>query len=323
MKKENKKAFPSCPRIIFMGTPDFAVPSLKSLVEHGHNVLSVITQPDKPKGRGRKMTPSPVKQRAIDYGIDVLQPEKASGREFCELIRGKEPDVIIVVAFGQILKNEFLDIPEFGAINIHASLLPNYRGAAPVHWAVMNSEEKTGLTAMKIDENLDSGPILLQEEVPIFSGETAGALYERLAALSGEFLIKTLKGMAEGNISEKAQDHAKATYAPKIGRKMALINWDQPANKISALIRALDPWPGAFTTFQGKEIKLFLSSVMDENKPDLTPGRVFGKLDEGIAVETAKGIVLVKELQMPGKKRLAAKDLLLGFQIDEGAVFGI
>lgn len=323
MEKPDKENLPAQPGIIFMGTPDFAVPSLKTLIEYGHNILAVVTQPDKPKGRGRKVTSTPVKQLALDYGLDVLQPQRASEKEFCETIRKKSPDVLIVVAFGQILKNELLEIPKFGAINIHASLLPKYRGAAPVHWAVMNDEHITGLTSMKINEALDAGPILLQEEVAVFPGESAGSLYNRLAVLSGGFLIKTLVAMSENKIRERLQDHTAATYASKIDRSMALIRWDQPAHKIAALIRALDPWPGAFTAFRGKEIKFFSPVISGKDQADLQPGRVCAIRNEGIEIETGEGALLVKELQLSGKKRLPAKDLLLGFALHEGDVFGI
>jgi methionyl-tRNA formyltransferase len=322
MERNPRADFPAHPRIIFMGTPDFAVPSLKALVDHGHHVRVVITQPDRPRGRGRKVIASPVKRAATEYDLEVLQPEKASAPEFCEVIRGKNPDLLIVVAFGQILKHRLLEIPSWGALNIHASLLPRYRGAAPIHWAILNNEAISGLTAMRMDEGMDTGPVLLQEEVPILADETAGQLHDRLALLSGDFLLRTLDGLAENRLEERPQDDAEATYTAKIDRQMSLVRWDQPAETLSALIRALDPWPGAFTKYQGKEIKLFASKVVDPEGPDGVPGRVSGQSEGALAVETGKGIIKIRELQISGKKRLAASDFLRGFPLDKGVQLG-
>ncbi|MBW1797854.1 MAG: methionyl-tRNA formyltransferase [Deltaproteobacteria bacterium] len=322
MENSHKGGFPDRPKIIFMGTPDFAVPSLKALVKNGHKVLSVVTQPDRPKGRGRKLFPSPVKQVAQEYGIKILQPEKASDGQFCDTIHSLEPDLLIVVAFGQILKNNLLMIPRWGALNIHASLLPKYRGAAPIHWAILNNETKTGLTAMRMDEGLDTGPVLLQEEVVILEHETAGSLHDRLAGMSGDFIIKTLKGLAENRLKEMHQDPNEATYATKIDRGMSLIKWDRPANAISGLIRALDPWPGAFTTLEGKEIKLFSSRVTGKEAHDAVPGRVAGQSEGVLLVETGKGLIEIMELQIPGKKRLPAGDFLRGFTLERETMLG-
>jgi methionyl-tRNA formyltransferase len=322
MENSHNGGFPDRPKIIFMGTPDFAVPSLRALVKEGHEVLSVVTQPDRPKGRGRKLFLSPVKRVAQEYGIKILQPEKASDGQFCDTIRSLEPDLLIVVAFGQILKNNLLMIPRWGALNIHASLLPKYRGAAPIHWAILNNETKTGLTAMRMDEGLDTGPVLLQEEVAIIEHETAGSLHDRLAGMSGNFIIKTLKGLAENRLKEMHQDPNEATYATKIDRGMSLIKWDRPANAISGLIRALDPWPGAFTTLEGKEIKLFSSRVTGKEASDELPGRVAGQSESSLLVETGKGVLEIRELQIPGKKRLPACDFLRGFALERGTMLG-
>jgi methionyl-tRNA formyltransferase len=322
MENSHNGNFPDRPEIIFMGTPDFAVPSLKALVQGGHKVISVVTQPDRPRGRGRKIFLSPVKRVAQEYGIKILQPEKASDGQFCDTIRDLEPYLLIVVAFGQILKNNLLTIPHWGALNIHASLLPKYRGAAPIHWAILNNETKTGLTAMRMDEGLDTGPILLQEEVSINEHETAGSLHDRLAGLSGDFIIKTLKSLSENRLKEIHQDPNGATYAPKIDRGMSLIKWDQPADAISGLIRALDPWPGAFTTLKGKEIKLFSSRVTDKEARDEVPGRVAEQSEGVLLVETGKGLIEILELQIPGKKRLPAGDFLRGFVLERGTMLG-
>ena len=316
------EGFPSHPGIVFMGTPDYAVPSLEKLIKQGHPIQAVVTQPDRPKGRSKKLVPSPVTRAATRFGLEVLQPEKASDKAFYEVIRKLSPDLLVVVAFGQLLKKDLLHIPRWGALNIHASLLPKYRGAAPIQWAIINEETKTGLSAMRMDEGLDTGPVLLQEEVLIGFEETAGELHDRLALLSGDVLLKTIEGMRSGRLIEKSQEGAQATYAPKIDRGISFIKWNQSARAISALIRALDPWPGAITPVRGKEIKLFSSKVVDREGLDLSPGRVAGHSGEGLLVETGKNLVLIREFQAPGKKRLAAADFLRGFPINDGAMLG-
>jgi methionyl-tRNA formyltransferase len=314
---------PQRPKIVFMGTPDFAVPPLEWLLEAGFPVVGVVTQPDRPKGRGKKVGFSPVKGVALDRGVRVFQPEKGSDPEFLQGVREREPDLLIVVAYGQILRKGLLEIPRFGALNIHASLLPKYRGAAPIQWAIYNREEKTGLTAMWMEEGLDSGPIILQEDVPISPEMTAGQLHDRLSRLSGPFLVRVLEALAEGRAPSREQDHDRASYAPKIGRHMSVVDWEGDAQSISSLIRALDPWPGASTTFEGQEIKLFSSRVLPEMEPSLGhPGKVTGMEGEFLRVETGRGILLVGELQLPGKKRLPASDFLRGFRIAPGALLG-
>src|SRR4030042_390070 len=236
--------FPGHPKLIFMGTPDFAVPTLKSLIAHGHRVLAVVTQPDRPKGRGKRVTAPPVKELSLKHGIEVLQPEKASEEFFCAQIRAKEPDLIVVVAFGQILRKKLLDIPRWGVMNIHGSLLPRLRGAAPIQWTILNDESKTGLTVMQMDEGMDTGPILFQEEVPVLKDETAGQLHDRLAVMAGDLLVKSLDRRS-GNIGKGTpQDHTRATYAPKIGIEISLVNWKEEAGKGSARIRGMEPKPG-------------------------------------------------------------------------------
>ncbi len=318
----SKDRFSPHPKLIFMGTPEFALPTLKALIHHGHEILAVVTQPDRPKGRGRKMVASPVKELAFDHTLEVLQPQRASDEYFCELIKGKEPDLIIVVAFGQIFKKDFLSIPRWGVINIHASLLPKYRGAAPIQWAILNNESQTGLTVMHIDERMDTGPILFQEEIPILQDETFGQLHDRLALEAGDLIIKALNQMAGNPIKESPQDHSMATYAPKIEKSTFLIDWKQHANRISALIRALDPRPGAYTTIQGKEVKLFSSRVVDEDRLDVVPGKVLRDEEGCLCVETGKGVIEIREVQYSGKKRLTAPDFLRGFSLSEGTILG-
>jgi methionyl-tRNA formyltransferase len=305
-----------------MGTPSFSVPALNALLNHGYNVVAVVTQPDRPKGRGRKLTPSPVKEAALEHGLEILQPEKASSPDFCETVRARNPDLLVVLAFGQILRKPLLEIPVWGALNIHASLLPKYRGAAPIQWAIMNQERVTGLTAMRMNEGVDTGPILMHKEVTILTDETYGQLQNRLADLAGEFLVESLKALSEGRVEEREQNHTLATMAPKIERQMGLIRWDQTAGRISALIRALDPWPGAFSTVKGREVKVFSSRVMRDDGMGVPPGRVIGMSDRGICLETGRGVVEIGELQLQGKKRLPARELIKGFPVPPGTVFG-
>jgi len=327
MNRRPMEAFPADPAIIFMGTPEYAVPSLAKLVELGYVVRAVVTQPDRPKGRGRKPVFPPVKAAAQRFGLPILQPEKAWDRNFCRTIQDLAPDLLVVVAFGQVLKKIILDIPRWGGLNIHASLLPRYRGAAPIQWAVINDESETGLTAMHMDEGLDTGPILFQEAVRIGPNETAGELHDRLSLLSGEVLTATLEGLIAHELRETAQNPSLATYAPKIDRGMSRVAWSRSARSISALIRGLDPWPGAATLVRGKEIKLFSARIEAPDGPGISgrpiPGRVAGRSAEGLWVETGEGTIRIRELQAPGRRRLPASEFLRGFPIDEGMVLGI
>jgi len=322
MTSLSKKKFPTQPRIIFMGTPQFAVPTLDALIHQGHDIIGVVTQPDRPKGRGRKLATSPVKALAVTHHLEVLQPQKAWDEHFCEQVRKMKPDLIVVVAFGQILKRNLLTMPEWGIINIHASLLPKYRGAAPIQWAILNNESKTGLTVMRMDEGLDTGPILFQREVPILQEETAGQLHDRLSQLAGDVIIKALSQMAKTQVKEIPQDDSLATYASKIEKSDSLIDWKQTANRIFCLIRALDPRPGAYTLLEGKQIKLFSSTVVDKRGLDGVPGRVVRHTREAIHVDTGQGMVGIREIQSPGKKRLSIFDFLRGFPLPEGTLFG-
>ncbi|MBW1764323.1 MAG: methionyl-tRNA formyltransferase [Deltaproteobacteria bacterium] len=314
--------FPKKPKLIFMGTPDFAVPSLKSLIDKKYEVVSVITQPDRPKGRGRKLTASPVKLTALEYGIEVLQPDNVSNESFCSVIREKRADLLIVVAFGQILRKNLLTAAGWGAINIHASLLPKYRGAAPIQRAILNNESVTGLTLMHLDEGLDSGPIIFQKKLPVYREETAGQLHDRMALVAGDFLIESLDTMAGAQISTIPQDDSKASYAAKINRAMALVDWNMDAESISALIRGLDPWPGAYTKLKRKELKLFSSSVLKEKDPCEKPGKVFSDDNGRFLVQTGKGVIEVREMQYAGKKRLTSRDFTRGLSLSEEIVLG-
>ncbi|MBN2060208.1 MAG: methionyl-tRNA formyltransferase [Deltaproteobacteria bacterium] len=318
----NMEMFPDRPRIIFMGTPEFAVPALEALIRHEFNVLAVVTQPDRPRGRGQKLAQSPIKRRAIEHGIETIQPEKVSDDGFLGRIREKAPDVIIVAAFGQKLGRELLNLCKWKVLNIHASLLPKYRGAAPIQWAILNNERVTGLSLMRMDEGMDTGPVIFQEEVPISENETGGELHDRLALISGEFIINSLKRLTEEPYREKKQDDSLATYAPKIDRSSALIDWTMDMDKISARIRALDPWPGAFTKIRGNDVKLFSSRKIDEYSLKTVPGRVSISPEGMLCVETGRGFIEVREVQFPGKKRMKSCDFLRGFELPEDSVIG-
>jgi methionyl-tRNA formyltransferase len=321
MNKTSYGGFPRRPGIVFMGTPAFAVPTLESLVRLGQEVMAVVTQPDRPKGRGRRVSPPPVKSCALEKGIKVLQPESVNSQEFLTGLIELAPDLLIVVAFGQILKEELLSIPRFGVLNIHASILPRHRGPAPIQWAILNNESQTGLTLMQMDQGLDTGPILIQKTIDIEENETAGHLHDRLALMGGALIGESLQLMAEGRVEKTDQDSESATYAPKITREMTQIDWTRPAQAVSALIRALDPYPGAVTTLEGRNLKLFSAGIDQNGATKGIHGRVTVS-KESILVETGQGQVMIKEVQLAGKKRMPIKDFLQGFSLESGMVLG-
>lgn len=306
-----------------MGTPDFAVPALKSLVREGYNIPAVITQPDRPKGRGRSMSCCPVKEAALSFDYMVLQPEDVNDQSFIDGLKAMNPDLFIVAAFGQILRQAVLDIPRYGAVNIHASLLPKYRGAAPIQWAIMNNEPVTGITLMKMAKGLDKGPVLFREEVPIKESETAGRLFDRLAEISGHVIVKFLKESAGKVITEVPQDDANATYAFKITKEIAEIDWSREAVRIASLIRAMDPSPGAATMMKGKRIKLFSPVVTDRRNISGIPGKVTVDDARRFLIETGQGTIEIGEIQLPGKKRISTGDFLRGNRIEEDTVLGV
>ncbi|MBE0467790.1 MAG: methionyl-tRNA formyltransferase [Candidatus Desulforudis sp.] len=309
-------------RLVFMGTPEFAVPPLHALVESGYPVTRVVTQPDRPRGRGKKLTPGPVKSYCLNRGLDVLQPAKITDPAFIELIRTLAADVIVVVAYGRILPPGLLTIPRLGCVNVHASLLPRYRGAAPVHWAVINGEPETGVTTMLMDEGLDTGDILLQERLPIGPDDNMGLVHDRLARLGAALLVKTLDRLERGRLEPRPQDGTRATYAPPVGRKHELIDWTRPATEIKNLVRGLDPWPGAYTTLGDKQLKIWRADVV---YPDGTgePGRVLSAdAERGLVVQTGGGALRIHELQTAGRKRLSVAKFLRGHPLTAGGRLG-
>ena len=298
-------------RIVFMGTPDFSVPALTALVEAGHDVIAVVTQPDKPKGRGKLVQMTPVKEKALEYGIPVYQPVKARDPEFVSLLKEMKPDAMVVAAFGQLLPKTILDIPQYGCVNIHASLLPKYRGAAPIQFAVINGESVSGITTMMMAPTLDTGDILDQESV---------ALDEKLSAIGGRLIIKTLKKLEDGTAVRTVQDEEKMTYFGMLKKSMGDIDWNQDAASIERLIRGLNPWPSAYTSWEGKTIKLWEADALEEEYEGAC-GQVVKTGKDCLYVKTGKGTLAVKELQLQGKKRMDTGAFLRGYQIAEGTVF--
>ena len=300
-------------KIVFMGTPDFAVPCLKTLNEN-YEVIAVITQPDRPKGRGQKLTPSPIKEYALEHNLTILQPEKIKTSETEEQLKKLAPDLIVVVAFGQILSKAILDIPQLGCINVHASLLPKYRGAAPIHWSIINGETKTGITTMYMDVGLDTGDMILKEEVSISAKMNTGELHDTLMNIGAKTLLQTIKQIAEGSVVRNKQNDAKASYAPLLTKELERINWLLPAQEIYNLVRGLNPWPVAFSIFKGKKLKIWQTKVID-NVTIGEIGTVLSLTETGFTVQTGKGILEILELQPESKRKMTAKDFVCGNQI--------
>jgi methionyl-tRNA formyltransferase len=307
------------PRLFFMGTPCFAVPALESLVRNGYPVIGVVTQPDRPQGRGRTTAASPVKILAEGLGLQVMQPNKVRDPSFIEIFRRIAPDIVIVAAFGQILPTEIIRSPKRGCINIHPSLLPKYRGAAPIHWALIHGEEKTGVTIMQMDEGVDTGDILLQQETPIGPEESFGGLHDRLAKMGAELLLITLAMLETGTLQPRPQDHCFATPAPPLDREDGLIRWEAGAQNIVSLVRGLSPTPCAYTHLGGERLKIFTAAA-ETTAVMVAPGTVIGETVAGLRVAAGSGCVLLKEVQLQGKKRLPIRDFLRGCRIEPGRI---
>ena len=310
-------------KVIFMGTPDFAVGTLEALIEAGHEVACVVTKTDRPVGRKQILTPSPVKICALEHGIPVLQPARVKGNsEFCEELKKIAPDVIVVAAYGKIIPKEILTLPRYGCLNVHASLLPKYRGAAPIQWAVINGEEKSGVTIMQMNEGLDTGDILAVREVPLDPEETGGSLFDRLSKEGAGLLTETLPRLERGEIRPVPQPEKSPTaYARMIRKEDGRIDWTKDAVSLERLVRGMNPWPSAFTSMEGRNLKIW-SAAADPSVSEETPGTVLSADEGGIAVQTGGGILMVRELQLEGKKRMKAADFLRGHSIGRGAVLG-
>lgn len=306
-------------RIVFMGTPDFAVPTLENLISKGYEVTLVISQTDKAKGRGKKVLYTPVKEKAIELGLKVFQPVNINTEESINIIKKEEPDAIVVVAYGQILKKDILNIPKYGCINVHASLLPKYRGAAPINWAIINGESITGITTMLMEEGLDSGDILLKKEVDILYNETAGELHDRLKVIGANLLTETLERLNNNSIVRIPQNHSEATYAPMMTKELGKIDWEKDAHTIYNLVRGTQPWPSTYTTYKDINVKILEVDIVKKFS-DEQCGKVLKVSDEGIYVNTSDNCIVIKKLQFPGKKSMKVSDFLRGNSFEAGIV---
>lgn len=331
-------------KIVFMGTPDFAVPALKALAESDkHQVTLVVTQPDRPKGRSGKPAPSDVKKCALEYGIPVFQPEKIREKEAAERLAEEKADIFVVAAFGQILPREILEMPRYGCVNIHGSLLPKYRGAAPIQWAVLNGEKEAGNTIMQMNEGLDTGDILTQESVLLDEKETAGSLYDKLSQMGGALLLRTLDRLEEGSITPVPQDDAQSCYAKMLRKEMGQIDWSKSAEEIGRLVRGLNPWPSAYTHWNHKLLKIWMASPVSQEQGALeaagkeaasdaaadagkkaspVPGTVVAAAKDRLWIQTGDGLLALEDVQLEGKKRMPAASLLMGCRIQPGDVLG-
>ncbi len=304
-------------RVIFMGTPDFAVPSLQALLDRGDDICAVFTQPDKPKGRGHKLQPPPVKELALRHSLPVLQPDTLRDEAVQESIAELEPDAIIVVAYGKLLPPKVLSVPRLGCINVHGSLLPKYRGAAPIQWAVINGEKTAGVTTMFMAEGMDTGDMLLKSETEVGPEETSGELFDRLKLLGAKLLSETLDKLEQGELKAIPQDGTQATLAPLLKKEMSALDWSEPAQRIHDRIRGLNPWPCAAADLDGKRVKLLASQVIEGEG---VPGTAYN-LDGELAAACGRGMLRITELQADTGKRMSGKDYLLGHPLKEGARF--
>lgn len=309
-------------RVLFWGTPDFAVPSLRALDEEGYDVVGVVTQPDRPAGRGRHLTPSAVRRVADAQGLPVLTPEKPQGEDFLAEIRDLAPDISVVVAYGHILRRDVLDVPRIGSFNLHASLLPELRGAAPINWAIVRGYRRTGVTVMRMTEGMDEGPIVLQEEEPIGPSETASELTARLSEMGAVALVEAAALISVGAHEEREQDHDRATYAPKVDRSTARVDWVRDARTVADHIRGMDEVPGAWSTLDGEPVKLFRPEALRDRTDPAAPGTVLlADPAEGLVVAAGEGAVRLDEVQPPGKRRMGARDWIRGRGVQEGRRF--
>ncbi len=306
--------------IVFFGTPEFAVPSLQELIDRGEQIAAVVTQPDRPVGRGQQVKPSPVKELAFKHNLPVLQPERVRAPEFLETFRQLKPDLAVVVAFGQIFPQALLNIPRHGFINVHSSLLPAYRGAAPIQWAIINGDTETGVTIMQLDAGMDTGAILLQDPMPILPEDTAQTLHDRLAVLGAKLLGKALDQLRDGAWEPVAQDEARATYAAMMKKEDGLIDWEKDARSLVNQVRGMTPWPGCYTWLEGKMLKVHRAEAL-EKTCSTRPGTVVAAASGGIEVAAGRGSVLVQEVQLEGKKRMPAGVFLKGYRLAAGMSF--
>jgi methionyl-tRNA formyltransferase len=308
-------------KIVYMGTPDFAVNPLHALAEAGYEVTGVVTQPDKPKGRGKSMLPTPVKEEALKHGFPVYQPVKVRDPEFLQVLEKLDPDIIVVAAFGQIIPKSILELPKYGCINIHASLLPKYRGAAPIQQAVIDGEKESGVTIMRMGTGLDTGDMISRIVVPIAKDETGGTLFDKLAEAGAKLLVETLPHIFDGTaVYEKQPEESPTPYAGMITKQMGLMDFRKSAEELERLVRGLNPWPSAYTFLNGKTLKVWKCKVSTE-KTDAVPGTIFLADKEGIHTACGEGVLILTEVQLEGKKRMETEAFLRGYHIENGIVF--
>lgn len=319
-------------KIVFMGTPDFAAVALEAIIKAGHEVSCVVTQPDKPKGRGKEMQYPPVKECALRYGLPVLQPVKIKTAEAIEALRQYEADIYIVAAFGQILSQEILDIPQYGCVNIHASLLPKYRGAAPIQWAILEGETETGITVMQMNAGLDTGDMLTKKTVQITAADTGESLHDKLSRAGAELIVETLPLIEQGKITPQTQDDTQSSYARMLNKSMGCIDWNKSAVEIERQIRALNSWPSAYTTYRDKTMKLWearVETIKDAGEQGVSEdkaaeaGQIAAVEKDCVKVMTGDGLLCITSVQLAGKKRMAVKEFLLGYQMTPGEMLGI
>lgn len=308
-------------KIVYMGTPDFAVAPLEAIIKAGHEVVAVVTQPDKQKGRGKEVQMPPVKECALRYGIPVLQPVKMKEPEAVAKLKEYPADIFVVAAFGQLLTEEILTMPKYGCVNIHASLLPAYRGAAPIQWAVINGEEKSGVTIMQMEKGLDTGDMLLKKEIVLDEKETGESLHDKLMEVGAELIVEALPLIEAGTITAVKQDDSLSTYAAKLTKSMGLIDFTKDAESIERLIRGLNSWPSAYTSMKGKTLKIWEADVVEAVRSG-EPGEVIATDKESFTVATGNGALRIKTLQLEGKKKMAVKDFLLGYEMKTGMKLG-
>ncbi len=308
-------------KIVFMGTPEIATGCLQKIIDEKHEVIGVVTQPDKPQNRGKKLGMPPVKELALKYDIPVYQPVRAREESFIETLKELNPDVIVVVAFGQILPKAILDIPKLGCINVHVSLLPKYRGAAPINWVIINGETKTGVTTMYMDEGLDTGDMILKTEFNLDDEITAGELHDQMMEIGSQTLKETLDLIEKGCAPREKQNHDEFTYAPMMNKALGNIDWNKSAKEIHNLVRGVNPWPSAYTTYQDNTMKVWKSKVLSETS-DKTCGTILKVDKDGMRVSTKDNVILIEELQMPGKKRVLVSEYIKGNSIESDKVLG-
>ena len=308
-------------KVLFLGTSEFSCPSLESLLESAHEVIGVVTQPDRPKGRGQKLSPSPVKSLALAKTLPVFQPERVRDHSSLGVLKSLHPDLMVVVAYGQILSPAVLAVPPRGCVNVHASLLPKFRGAAPIARAILGGETRTGVTTMLMDAGMDTGPILLTAETSVEESDTQGTLHDRLARMGARLLGQTLEGLEKGTLTALPQDPSLATYAPKIQREEGRINWQTPARQLCNLLRAFDPWPGAFTVWAARILKLFQPRLLETEARE-APGTVVETSAAGLRIATSHGDLLIRELQLANRPRMGVSEFLRGYPLKPGMQLG-